>query len=128
MSAPREQMTKAYPSNLTWEQWELIADLFPQAKPGGRPRELALFTVVNAILYVLCSGCTWRALPGDFPAWSTVYGYFRQWRKDGTWLKVHDQLYYWVRVAAGREPSPSEAAARVPVSGNSNDDFSRCGL
>ena len=47
---------------------------------------------------------------------------------DGTCLKVHDQLYYWVRVAAGREPSPSEAAARVPVSGNSNDDFSRCGL
>ncbi len=78
--------------------------------PGGRPRQLALFMVVNAILYVLCSGCTWRALPGDFPAWPTVYGYFRQWRKDGTWLKVHDQLYYWVRVAAGREPSPSEAA------------------
>ena len=50
-------MTKAYPSNLTWEQWELIADLFPVPKPGGRPRSVALFTVVNAILYVLCSGC-----------------------------------------------------------------------
>jgi transposase len=66
-------MTKAYRSNLTWEQWELIADLFPEAKPGGRPRKLALFAVVNAILYVLCEGCTWRGLPGDFPAWSTVY-------------------------------------------------------
>jgi putative transposase len=53
--------------------------------------------------------CTWRELPGDFPAWSTVYGYFRAWHQDGTWLKVHDKLYQWVRVAVGREPSPSEA-------------------
>lgn len=53
-------MSKAYRSNLTWEQWELISDLFPQAKPGVRPRKLALFAVVNAILYVLCEGCTWR--------------------------------------------------------------------
>lgn len=73
-------MTKAYPSNLTWSQWELIADLFPLAKPGGRPRTIARYAVVNAILYVLCQGCTWRALPGDFPARSTVYGYFRMWR------------------------------------------------
>ena len=110
MSAPYERMTKAYPSNLTWEQWELIADLFPKAKPGGRPRQVSMYAVINAILYVLCSGCTWRALPGDLPPWSTVYGYFRKWSLDGTWLKVHDQLYQWVRVAAGREPSPSEAA------------------
>jgi putative transposase len=103
-------MTKAYPNDLTWEQWELIADLFPEAKSGGRPRTTALYAVMNAILYVLCQGCTWRALPRDFPAWSTVYGYFRAWSKDGTWLKVHDKLYQWVRVAAGREPSPSEAA------------------
>lgn len=103
-------MTKAYPSNLTWEQWELIAELLREAKTGGRPRTVCMYAVINAILYVLCQGCTWRALPGDFPAWSTVYGYFRTWRKDGTWLKVHDKLYQWVRVAAGREPSPSEAA------------------
>lgn len=91
-STTRTQMTKAYPSNLTWEQWELIADLFPTAKSGGRPRTIGLFTVVNAIFYVLCEGCMWRGLPGDFPAWSTVYGYFRRWRKDGTWLSVHDKL------------------------------------
>lgn len=103
-------MSKAYRSNLTWSQWELISDLFPEEKPGGRPWKLVLFTVVNAILYVLCEGCTWRGLPGDFPAWSTVYGYFWRWGKDGTWLKVHDQLYQWVRVDALREPSPSEAA------------------
>ena len=88
----------------------MIAQEFPEAKPGGRPRTVALFALVNAILYVLCQGCTWRALPGDFPAWSTVYSYFRQWQKDGTWLQVHDKLYQWVRVSAGRDPSPSEAA------------------
>lgn len=102
-------MTKAYPSNLTCVQWELIAQEFPQAKPGGRKRTVALFSVVNAILYVLCQGCTWRALPEDFPAWSTVYGYFWRWSKDGTWIKIHDKLYQWVRVAAGHDPSPSQA-------------------
>lgn len=103
-------MNKIYPSNLTWEQWELIADLFPEEKPGGRPRVVSIYAVMNGILYVLCQGCTWRALPGDFPAWPTVYGYFWRWQKDGTWLKVHDKLYHWVRIAACREPSPSEAA------------------
>ncbi|MBA2749075.1 MAG: IS5 family transposase [Tatlockia sp.] len=103
-------MTKAYRSNLTWEQWELIATELPSEKLGGRPRAVELFAVVNAIFYVLCEGCTWRGLPGDFPAWQTVYGYFWRWSKDGTWLKIHDKLYQWVRVASGREPSPSEAA------------------
>lgn len=65
---------------------------------------------MNAIMYVLCQECTWRALPGDFPAWPTVYGYFRKWHKDGTWLKVDDKLYQWLLVEAGREPSPSETA------------------
>jgi transposase len=81
-------MTKAYRSNLTWEQWELIAGEFPSGKVGGRPRNVALFAVVNAIFYVLCEGCTWRGLPGDFPAWQTVYGYFWRWNKDGTWLRI----------------------------------------
>ncbi|CDN15692.1 hypothetical protein RintRC_5388 [Richelia intracellularis] len=94
-------MTKNYPSNLTWKQWELIAKLFPEVKAGGRPRiTTCMYAVVNAILYVLCQGCTWRALPGDLAAWSRVYGYFRRWRKDRTWLQVHDKLYQWVRVAA----------------------------
>ena len=88
----------------------MIVDLFPGSKPGGRPRKVSIYAVINAILYVLCQGCTWRALPGDFPAWSTVYGYFWRWQKDGTWLKVHDKLYQWVRVNAERESSPSEAA------------------
>ena len=69
-----------------------------------------MYPVVNAILYLLCQGSTWRALPGDLPPWSTVYGYFRRWRKYGTWLQVHDKLYQCVRVAASREPSPWEGA------------------
>lgn len=61
-------MSKVYRSNLTWEQWELIAKDFPSAKAGGRPHKVAIYAVVNAILYVLCEECTWRGLPGDFPA------------------------------------------------------------
>ena len=86
-------MSKAYPSNLTPAQYELLSDLLPEAKPGGRPRSVDLWEVLNAIFYILVEGVRWRALPGDFPAWQTVYTYFRNWRKDGTWLDIHDRLY-----------------------------------
>jgi transposase len=102
-------MSKAYPSNLTAEQFELIEPLLPGAKAGGRPRQVEIFAVLNAILYVVCEGCRWLALPGDVPAWQTVYTYFRNWRKDGTWIKVHDHLREWVRVDQDRFPSPTEA-------------------
>lgn len=103
-------MSKAYPSNLTPEQYDLLSDLIPEAKPGGRPRTVQMIEVLNAILYVLVEGVRWRALPGDFPTWQTVYTYFRNWRKDGTWIAIHDRLREWVRVEQGRHPSPSEAA------------------
>ncbi|MBD1825897.1 transposase [Cyanobacteria bacterium FACHB-DQ100] len=64
---------------------------------------------LEAIVYLLTQGCTWRNLPGDFPAWQTVYRYFRTWRKDGTWLRLHDHLRTWVRVSCHRVTSPSEA-------------------
>jgi putative transposase len=102
-------MSKAYPSNLTSAQLELLSELIPPAKPGGRPREVDIWEVLNAIFYLLCEGCRWRALPGDFPAWQTVYTYFRNWRKDGTWVRIHDRLREWVRVDNEREASPSEA-------------------
>jgi transposase len=102
-------MSKAYPSNLTAGQFELIEPLLPPAKTGGRPREVEILAVLSAVFYVVCEGCRWRALPGDFPAWQTVYTYFRNWRKDGTWVKVHDHLREWVRVDRDRFPSPSEA-------------------
>lgn len=102
-------MSKAYPSNLTPAQYELLSDLIPGTKPGGRPRKMDLWEVLNAIFYVLVEGVRWRALPGDFPAWQTVYTYFGNWRKDGTWLKIHDQLREWTRIEQQRHPSPSEA-------------------
>ncbi|OUL32846.1 IS5 family transposase [Nostoc sp. 106C] len=102
-------MSKLYSSNLTQEQWELVEPLIPSAKRGGRPREVDIWEILNAIFYVLTQGCTWRNLPGDFPNWQTVYSYFRNWRKDETWISIHDQLRAWVRVDNERVVSPSEA-------------------
>jgi transposase len=102
-------MSKVYSSNLTKEHWELIEPLIPAAKTGGRKREVDIWCVLNAIFYVLTQGCTWRNLPGDFPAWQTVYTYFRNWSQDGTWVSIHDKLRDWVRVDAERAASPSEA-------------------
>ncbi|MEH2420613.1 MAG: IS5 family transposase [Nostoc sp.] len=101
-------MSKAYPSNLIWEQYQLISDLIPEAKPGGRKREVDMWSVLNAIFYILIEGVRWRSLPGDFPPWQTVYTYFRNWRIDGTWLMIHDQLRDWTRIEIERHPSPSE--------------------
>jgi transposase len=101
-------MNTSYPSNLSRAQYELLSDLLPEAKPGGRPRSVDLWEVINAIYYVLVEGVRWRSLPSDFPAWQTVYTYFRNWRKDGTWVKIHDRLYQCCRIEAERHPSPSE--------------------
>lgn len=103
-------MSKAYASNLTREQYELLSDLLPAAKPGGRPRQVELWEVLNAIFYVLVEGVRWRGLPGDFPPWQTVYTYFRNWRKDGTWLQIHDQLRMFTRIEQDRHPYPSEGS------------------
>ena len=102
-------MSKVYSSNLSQAQFELIEPLIPPTKPGGRPREVDMWAVLNAILYVVVQGCKWRDLPGEFPAWQTVYTYFRNWRKDGTWIAMHDRLRSWVRADRGRPGSPSEA-------------------
>ena len=107
--SPVGAMTKAYTSNLTRDQFELIEPLIPAAKPGGRPRTVDIFAVVNAILYVVVQGCKWRDIPGDLPNWSTVYTYFRNWRNDGTWQMIHDRVYGWVRADNDRPLSPSEA-------------------
>ena len=81
--------------------------MLPAAKRRGRPRT-DLLLILNAIFYVLCEGCSWRALPGDFPTWQTVYTYFRNWRLDQTWVSIHDQFYQWSRVDHDRPVSPSE--------------------
>lgn len=100
----------AYPSDLTDEQWNVIGPLIPRpksGKAGGRPRTTDVREVVNGILYLNRSGCSWRMLPHDFPPWPTVHDYYRNWRQDGTWEKLHDALRENVRVEAGRESSPS---------------------
>ena len=100
---------KPYPTDLTNGQWEELAPLLPAAEPGGRPRSVDLREVVNGILYVLRSGCAWRMVPHDLPPWGTVWWYFRQWRADGTWERIHETLRPKVRELEGREPTPSAA-------------------
>lgn len=101
---------KPYPTDLTDVQWKLLElILSPSNKRRGRKRKVDLREVVNAILYVLRTGCAWRMLPHDFPAWQTVYGYFRQWRDTMVFEKVNDVLRIAVREAAGREDEPSAA-------------------
>ena len=99
----------AYPTDLTEKQWQLIQRRIPSAKPGGRHRSVDVHEVVNAILYVARTGCSWRQLPHDFAPWQTVYYYFRRFKQDGTWKKIHDDLREKVRVKAGRRPMPSAA-------------------
>lgn len=100
---------RAYPSDLTDAQWALIEPLVPKCKPGGRPEAHSRRELVDAMLYVLHNGCTWRALPHDLPPWPTVYTYFRQWRMSGLWKTVNDHLRSRARLAAGREALPSAA-------------------
>jgi putative transposase len=101
--------TTNYPSDLTNSQFAILEPLLPPAKPGGRPREVNLHDIVDAILYVNRTGCQWRALPSDYPPWSTAYDYFRKWRKSGTWQAINDALRPRVRTKAGRHPSPRTA-------------------
>ena len=98
-----------YPSDLTNAQWKLVAPAIPPAKAGGRPRKYDMREVVNALLYVSREGCSWRALPHDFPHWKTCYNFFRAFEADGTWDKLVTALRVEVRTKAGRDPTPSGA-------------------
>ena len=97
----------SYPSDLTDEQWLVVEALVPAVRGGGRPAEHSRREIVNAILYVVRTGCSWRQLPHDFPPWATVFWYFKQWRADGTVDRIHDRLRAAVRDAAGRDPMAS---------------------
>jgi len=100
---------KSYSTDLTDAQWALIEALIPAAQPGGRPRSVDPREVVDAVLYLLRTGCAWRLLPNDFPPWGTVHYYYRRWRLDGTWERIHDALRERVRVTVGRAATPSAA-------------------
>jgi putative transposase len=100
---------KSYPSDLTNQEWKILEQLIPPAKPGGHPRTTDMREVLNATLYLDRTGGQWRALPHDFPPWSTVWSYFRSFRNDGTWKRIHAALREKARVKQGREPTPSAA-------------------
>jgi len=95
------------PTDLSDHEWALIQHLLPEAKPGGRPEAYPKRASLNAIWYLLRSGCSWRMLPHDLPPWRMVYHDLRQWRQDGTWQVRHDLLRGDVRVAAGKHRQPS---------------------
>jgi putative transposase len=98
-----------YTTDLTDEEWQILAPLLPPDKSGGRPRKYPLREVLNGIQYILRGGCAWRLMPHDLPHWQTAYQTFRAWRQDGTWLRMHDQLRDAVRTRMGRHRQPSAA-------------------
>jgi transposase len=104
--APRKER---YPSDLTDAEWALIAPMIPPAQRGGRPRETDMREVMNAVRYVLRTGCQWRQLPKDFPPRSTVYGYFWEWSRYGLLDRIHHALLMACREDEGREASPTAA-------------------
>jgi putative transposase len=98
-----------YPSDVTDEQWSLIESHIPPEKPGGRPRSVDMRQVINGILYLNRSGCSWRMLPRDLPPWGTVHYYYRRFRRENVWPNIHDHLREQVRIDAGKEKTPSAA-------------------
>jgi transposase len=100
---------ESYPSDLTDDEWRILEPLVPPIQFGGRPADHARREIVNAILYVLRTGCQWRALPHDLPRWKTVYTYYRTWRLNGLWKRIHDTLRKQLRQADGRHPEASAA-------------------
>ncbi len=100
---------RAYPSDLSDEEWERLRPLIPEPSTDGRPAEVPRRELINAMLSLVRSGCAWRLLPHDLPAWKTVYHYFRLWQRAGLWQKIMDVLREEVRAQMGRERTPSAA-------------------
>jgi putative transposase len=100
-------MEANYPTDLTDEQWGAMSSLIPPAKPGGRPRSVDMRQVLNGLFYLARTGCAWRMLPKEYPPKDTVYYYFKTFRQDGTWERVHDVIRKRVRVKHGKQHQPS---------------------
>ncbi len=100
-------MRRAYQTDLSDAEWSCIEPHLPSPKAPGRPRVHTLREILNAIFYMVRSGCAWRLLPHDFPPWKTVHHYFRTWRIDGTWERLHGALRERLRARMGRDPQPS---------------------
>ena len=100
---------RSYSTDLTDAEWQILEPLLPAEKPGGRHRLYPMREIINGLRYLLRSGCAWRLLPHDFPHWRAVYEYFRVWKKDDTWLEIHDYLHERLREKMPREKQPSAA-------------------
>ncbi len=111
-------------TDLSDAAWVIVEPLLPAAKPGGRPCTTDLRAVLNAIFYLLRTGCQWRLLPREYPPWSTVHHYFRAWKNTGAWVPMHRAVYARTRIAAGRAPCPS----LVIMHGQSVKTTGRCGV
>src|SRR5258705_8316972 len=110
-----EREGQRYASDVTDAEWALIEPHMPAAKPLGRPRDTELRAVLDAILYIARTGCQWRMLPKDFPPFTTVEGYFYDWRDNGLFEKINFALLLQTREASGREPSPSAGGVVSPT-------------
>ena len=95
-----------YPSDLTDAEWQVLSPLIPGPAKLGRPPRYEKRAVLNAIFYVVRSGCSWRMLPGEMPPWRIVYHYFVRWRQDGQWIKMHEALRDALRVRSGKKKPP----------------------
>jgi putative transposase len=100
---------RIYATDLTDAQWALVDSIIPEGKPGDRPRSIDVRAVVNAIFYLLRTGCQWRLLPREFPPWPTVYYYFRRWEQESVWLRLLRSLYPLAHLKAGRRATHSVA-------------------
>jgi putative transposase len=98
---------RRYPTDLSDDEWRLLEPYLPAPKWRGRPRLHSTREILNAVFYVLKSGCQWRMLPCEFPPWKTVFHYFRRWRLDGTWERLNRKIRERLRVRLGRDPQPS---------------------
>ena len=102
------KFSQTYPTDLKYTEWQIISDFFP-TNHIGRPRKWEMWQIINAILYVVRTGCQWRMMPKDLPPWQTVYGYFWRWKKQGVWERINAALVRTVRVKNERKPEPSAA-------------------
>jgi putative transposase len=100
---------RAYPTDLTDKQWAIVEPLIPPAEPGGRHREVDMREVIDGILYLVRGGISWRLMPHDLPPWGTAHYYYRRFRRDGAWKKIHDAIRIKVREKAKRKAAPSAA-------------------
>jgi putative transposase len=116
--------SRRYPTDLSDDEWRCIGPHLPGPTGRGRPRLHGLRTILDAVFYVLKSGCPWRLLPRDFPPWKSVYDWFRRWRIDGTWERLNTELRERLRARLGRNPQPSagivdsQSAKTTGVGGN----------